>query len=88
MFKAYLELWRTRFELLQGVNARAPKTLNENYAETVVTQKVISDYNELSCQGFFDKYAVTKKTYSRRVMEYGDPYINSPLAKLARKIYG
>ena len=34
---------------------------------------------------FKNKYYVSKAEYRRRVEKYGDPYMNSPMAKYAKK---
>jgi hypothetical protein len=49
-----------------------------------VTKKVVRDFNTLSDQAFFNKYSGTKATYLKRVMKYGDPYMNSPMAKIGK----
>lgn len=49
-----------------------------------ITKKVIDDFNTLSKHVFFCKYSCSKGTYYRRVMKYGDPYMNVPLAKLGK----
>ena len=49
-----------------------------------VTRKVVDDFNTLSDQAFFNKYSVSKRTYLKRVIKYGDPYMNSPLAKIRK----
>ncbi len=48
------------------------------------TKKVINDYNTLNDSDFRKKYKVSKQVYKRRVKKYGDPYMNSPLAKLGK----
>lgn len=54
--------------------------------DSKVTQKVKRDYNNLPETDFKRKYAVSKKTYAKRVAKYGDPYMNSPMAKLNKKL--
>lgn len=49
-----------------------------------ITKKVIHDFNTLTEQAFFNKYSCKKSTYRKRVIKYGDPYMNSPLAKLGK----
>ena len=49
-----------------------------------VTKKVIDDYNSMSNSEFASKYNCTKLVYRKRVMMYGDPYMNSPLAKVGK----
>lgn len=50
------------------------------------TKKVKKDLANLSDSDFRNKYAVSKETYMKRVDKYGDPYMNSPLAKLGKAI--
>jgi 2'-5' RNA ligase len=52
------------------------------------TKKVIKDHNELTDREFKAKYAVSKTTYAKRVDKYGDPYMNSPMAKIGKKLPG
>lgn len=51
-----------------------------------VTRKVILDFNFLTDTEFFNKYSGTKKKYLNRFIKYGDPYMNSPLAKLGKRL--
>ena len=55
-------------------------------SDSSVTKRVKNDYNNLSEAEFFKKYSVTKERYRKRVNKYGDPYTNSPLAKLGKKL--
>ena len=55
-------------------------------SDSNVTKRVKNDYNNLSDAEFFKKYSVTKERYAKRVKKYGDPYMNSPLAKLGKKL--
>ena len=49
-----------------------------------ITKKVIRDFNSLTDDEFLRKYAARKIIYYKRVMKYGDPYMNAPLAKIAK----
>ena len=49
-----------------------------------VTKKVFRDFNRLSEQGFMNKYCCSKAKYLKRVIKYGDPYMNAPLAKIGK----
>ena len=62
------------------------KKLTPKKGTSAVTRRVMDDYNNLNDQDFFRKYAATKTRYSKRVERYGDPYMNSPLAKLGKKL--
>ena len=57
-----------------------------NDTDSSVTKRVKNDYNNLSEEEFFRKYSTTKKRYAKRVKKYGDPYMNSPLAKLGKRL--
>ena len=54
-------------------------------SDSAVTKRVKNDFNTLSNEEFFAKYKASKDTYEKRVKKYGDPYMNSPLAKWAKK---
>lgn len=49
-----------------------------------VTKKVIADFNAMSDLEFRAKYQVSKRRYLKRVLKYGDPYMNAPLAKIGK----
>lgn len=49
-----------------------------------ITKRVIDDFNTLTDQAFFNKYSCRKSTYLKRVIKYGDPYMNAPLAKFGK----
>jgi hypothetical protein len=57
-----------------------------NKQDSSTTRKVKRDYNDLSDKEFSSRYHVSKNTYRKRVNKYGDPYMNSPLAKLGKKL--
>lgn len=59
------------------------KTLNIGNVCSV-TRKVIKDYNNMNNKQFYGKYSCSKRKYYKRVMKYGDPYMNAPLAKLGK----
>ena len=60
--------------------------LTPNKSDSRTTKRVKADYNNLSDSGFQKKYKVSKDRYSKRVEKYGDPYMNSPLAKIGKKL--
>ena len=49
-----------------------------------ITRRVIDDFNCLTGQAFLNKYSCRKITYAKRVLRYGDPYMNAPLAKIGK----
>lgn len=53
--------------------------------DSSVTKRVKNDWHKLDNDQFRNKYQVSKDEYSRRVQKYGDPYMNSPMAKYAKK---
>ena len=57
-----------------------------NKQDSYTTRKVKRDYNELSDKEFSARYHASKNTYRKRVNKYGDPYMNSPLAKIGKKL--
>lgn len=65
---------------------RTPAQLGYNPADSSVTKRVKNDYNRMSDDEFKRKYRTEKKTYAKRVEKYGDPYMNSPLAKTGKKL--
>lgn len=64
--------------------ANSRMTINPN--DSSVTRKVKKDYNNLADDEFMRKYSVSKEKYAKRVKKYGDPYMNSPLAKVGKKL--
>lgn len=58
--------------------------LQKTSAMCAITKRVIDDFNSMSEQTFMHKYQSSKWTYYKRVMKYGDPYMNAPLAKLGK----
>lgn len=65
---------------------RGEKMDATNKQDSSTTRKVKRDYNELSDKEFSARYHVGKNTYRKRVNKYGDPYMNSPLAKAGKKL--
>lgn len=65
---------------------KAPTTLSTSGKISSTTKKVIDDYNKMDDKEFKGKYQTSKKTYAKRVEKYGDPYMNSPLAKIGKKV--
>lgn len=53
--------------------------------DSSVTRKVKNDFETLDDKQFLARYHVGKKRYAKRVAKYGDPYVNSPLVKWAKK---
>jgi len=51
---------------------------------STVTKRVVDNFNKMSDIQFMAKYSCSKLKYFKRVMKYGDPYMNSPLAKLGK----
>lgn len=64
----------------------ARKRYQPTSSDSNVTKKVKKDLANLSDSDFRNKYAVSKKTYMKRVDKYGDPYMNAPLAKLGKAL--
>lgn len=58
--------------------------LEKTNAMCALTKRVIDDFNSISEQAFMNKYKASKMTYCKRVIRYGDPYMNAPLAKLGK----
>ena len=59
---------------------------SKDNGDSSITRRVKKDYNELSDEEFKRKYQGSKETYRKRVNKYGDPYMNSPLAKAGKKL--
>ena len=49
-----------------------------------VTKKVIDNFNVMDAKTFMRTYSCSKLKYFKRVVKYGDPYMNAPLAKLGK----
>lgn len=58
--------------------------LKDDGSISEVTRKVFADFNAMTDSQFMRKYATTKNTYLKRVLKYGDPYMNAPLAKIGK----
>ena len=54
--------------------------------DSSVTKKVKKDLSQMTSQQFRKKHQVSNTRYMKRVDRYGDPYMNSPLAKLGKRI--
>lgn len=65
---------------------RTPEQLGYNKSDSSVTKRVKRDYNEMSNEQFAAKYKVSKSKYAKRVEKYGDPYMNAPMARIAKKL--
>ena len=65
---------------------KAPETITPTGKVSSTTKKVIDNYNSMSEQQFKNKYYVSKQTYAKRVVKYGAPYMNSPLAKMGKQM--
>lgn len=63
-----------------------PIKLIINTTDSIITKRVKLDFNKLTDQQFLIKYAVSKTTYLKRVLKYGDPYMHGPLAKIGKWI--
>ena len=50
-----------------------------------VTKQTKKEFNSMSDKEFFQKHAVTKKVYAKRVAKYGDPYRGSRVARAEQK---
>ena len=61
-----------------------PRKLEILNMDSRITKRVKFDYNTLPDAVFFRKYSASKRTYFKRVLKYGDPYMNSPLAKIGK----
>lgn len=61
-----------------------PSKLDVLCTDSNITKRVKIDYNTLTENQFFKKYSVSKIVYAKRVLKYGDPYMNAPLAKIGK----
>ena len=59
-------------------------TLEKTKAMCVITKRIVDDFNNLTEQAFLNKYSCRKSIYLKRVIKYGDPYKNAPLAKIGK----
>lgn len=62
--------------------------LEKTNSMSMVTKKVIDDFNSMDNAQFLRKYFCHKMTYAKRVAKYGDPYMRSPLAKIGKFLNG
>lgn len=58
--------------------------LEKTASMCAITKRVIDDFNTLSDQSFLNKYCCRKIVYLKRVIKYGDPYMNAPLARIGK----
>ena len=65
---------------------RTPVQLGYSTTDSAVTRRVKENYNTMNDTQFMNKYHCSKATYAKRVAKYGDPYKNSPYAKLGRRL--
>lgn len=65
-----------------------PEKIESSKDDSSVTKRTKEDYNNLSDDDFVRKYSTTKDVYAKRVEKYGDPYMNSPLAKAGKALNG
>lgn len=63
---------------------RGKLTVDDKVSKT--TKNVVNDWNNMNNEQFMSKYHADKKTYAKRVDKYGDPYMNSPLAKAGKAL--
>jgi hypothetical protein len=66
--------------------AESSRALTVADSDSATTKRVKSDYNSMTDNEFRRKYSTSKGTYAKRVERYGDPYMNSPMAKLGKKL--
>ena len=57
-------------------------------SDSRVTKIVKDAWNKVSEDEFIAMFSATKEVYKKRVIKYGDPYMNSPLAKLGKMLSG
>lgn len=69
-----------------GYSKDPNKKMEVEGTDSSVTKKVKQDYNNMSDKEFMAKYKTSRHTYAKRVDKYGDPYMNSPLAKTGKKL--
>lgn len=58
--------------------------LDKTNAMCAITKRVVDDFNSMTDLAFMSKYQCHKSTYYKRVIRYGDPYMNAPLAKIGK----
>lgn len=68
----------------RGTIGGLTKRMTASSTDSAVTRRAKAAYNSMSDAEFRRKYSVSKAEYARRVEKYGDPYKNSPMAKLGR----
>lgn len=61
-----------------------PSKIDILKTDSIITKIVKHDYNTLTDVLFLRKYKCHKCTYAKRVIKYGDPYMNAPLAKIGK----
>lgn len=77
---------RKRLRKRNGTIGGLTKRMTASSTDSAVTRRAKAAYNSMSDAEFRRKYSVSKAEYARRVEKYGDPYKNSPMAKLGRRL--
>ena len=67
---------------VSSIKTKNKLTVSKNVSRQ--TKKAVADYNNMGNKEFRNKYSVSKDRYAKRVQKYGDPYTNSPLAKIGK----
>ena len=78
--------WGVRKDRSSKSSAPAKLAIKDSHSS--VTKRVIKDYNQMDDKQFKSKYSVSKSVYAKRVEKHGDPFMNSPLAKVGKKLPG
>src|SRR5574344_545604 len=68
------------------LNAEGRKRYEAKDSDSSVTKKVKADLAKMTGEEFRKKYQVSNTRYMKRVDKYIDPYMNSPLSKLGKKL--
>lgn len=69
-----------------SLTAEGRKRYKAKDSDSSVTKKVKADLAKMTGEEFRKKYQVSNTRYMKRVDKYIDPYMNSPLAKLGKKL--
>ncbi len=62
------------------------KTMIADKRDSSVTRKLKNDWSSMSDDEFRRHHGVSKEVYRKRVERWGDPYMNSPAAKVGKQL--
>lgn len=89
--KFYKKMGNRALASMNAAAANRERKIAEEYRKgnvttnrtSATTQRVLSDYRNMSNKEFFSKYKTTRRSYANRVKKWGDPHLYRTTGKLA-----